>query len=235
MGAKRIENPRWLVALERTLIAAGFVLLAAWTVALGHKTAGQRAAVAEFEEMLLAMEGATLYASRPGPVGPRLDEPATPDVSLWDKKRIAMWEETLSTQTEAPMAILKIPSIGLKVAVLNGTDDFTLNRAVGRIPGTGWPWSQGNLGIAGHRDGFFRGLKDVTPGELIELQTPGGPRRYEIDEILIVDPEDAEVLAPTTRSSITLVTCYPFYFVGSAPKRYIVRAVALDEGGGNGG
>ena len=85
-------------------------------------------------------------------------------------------------------------------------------------------YKQGNIGIAGHRDGFFRGLKDVHLGEYLDLYTERGNTRYIVDEIRIVPPEDVSVLAPRPRSSITLVTCYPFYFVGSAPLRYIVHA-----------
>jgi sortase A len=123
-----------------------------------------------------------------------------------------------------PLGVLRIPSIVIAVPVLEGTDDLTLNRAVGHIDGTAAPGEEGNIGIAGHRDGFFRGLKDVHLGEYLDLYTERGNTRYIVDEIRIVPPEDVSVLAPRPRSSITLVTCYPFYFVGSAPLRYIVHA-----------
>ena len=87
------------------------------------------------------------------------------------------------------------------------------------------PGAQGNLGIAGHRDGFFRGLKDIAPGDTLELETTAGREFYVVDDIRIVGPEEVSVLAGTPNQTITLVTCYPFYFVGSAPQRYIVRAV----------
>jgi sortase A len=101
-----------------------------------------------------------------------------------------------------------------------------MNRGVGRIRGTAQLDVEGNLGIAGHRDGFFRGLKDVAVGDRIELQTTGGLTTYSVDSILIVDPDDVFVLDPTTDQTITLVTCYPFYYVGHAPKRFIVKAKA---------
>ena len=110
--------------------------------------------------------------------------------------------------------------------MLDGTDNLTLNRAVGRIAGTARPGEPGNLGIAGHRDGFFRGLKDLAPGGELELETLDGAQLvYTVRDIWIVQPEDVHVLDPTPEPSLTLVTCFPFYHVGSAPERYIVRAV----------
>jgi sortase A len=85
----------------------------------------------------------------------------------------------------------------------------------------------GNLGIAGHRDGFFRGLKDMTPGDLMELDTLQGTDVYRVERTWVVNPEEVSVLDPTSTPAITLVTCYPFYFVGSAPDRFIVRAVRV--------
>jgi sortase A len=110
------------------------------------------------------------------------------------------------------------------VPVLEGTDDLILNRGVGLIAGTARPGDEGNIGIAGHRDGFFRGLKDVGPGDRIELAEEGKTETFVIDNIVIVDPKDVSILARRERPSLTLVTCYPFYFIGSAPQRYIVQA-----------
>lgn len=109
--------------------------------------------------------------------------------------------------------------------VFNDTDDLTLNRGVGRIPGTAQIDGPGNLGLAGHRDGFFRGLKDIGPGDIIELQRPGGEDRYVVSQIQIVSPEDTYVLDATPERAVTLVTCFPFYYVGSAPQRYVVTAL----------
>jgi len=146
------------------------------------------------------------------------------DTSLWSEGRIEAYRATLDERTHVPLAVLRIPGIDLEVAVLDGTDEFSLNRAVGRIAGTAHPGEAGNIGIAGHRDGYFRGLKDVSVGDVIELQTLTDTETYEITEITITIPSDVGVLDPTSEPSITLVTCYPFYFVGSAPKRYVVRA-----------
>jgi sortase A len=158
-----------------------------------------------------------------------LDQPPAPDLSLWDLERIAAWRRALIEPASPPVAVLRIPKIRLEVAVLRGTDDFTLNRAVGHIDGTALPGTEGNSGIAGHRDGFFRGLKDVGPGDAIELETLRGKEKYRVERTWVVDPEDVSVLDATPGRSLTLVTCYPFYHVGPAPQRYIVRAVRADD------
>src|SRR5262252_5900771 len=147
-----------------------------------------------------------------------------PDFSLWSPQRIKHCEQSLSAQLGPPVALLRIPKIRLEVPVLEGTDDLTMDRAVGLIVGTARPGEDGNIGISGHRDGFFRGLKDVREGDGIELVSATGTGTYTIDRIVLVKPADVSVLARRPRPSITLVTCYPFYFAGSAPQRYIVQA-----------
>ena len=132
---------------------------------------------------------------------------------------------TCSIIAQTSLAVLRIPRIGLEVPVLEGTDESTLKRAVGHIEDTAIPGAAGNSGIAGHRTSFFRGLKDIRPGDVIELETPAGVERYRVERTWIVDPEDVSVLEPTPSPSVTLVTCYPFNYVGSAPRRFIVRAV----------
>jgi len=151
-----------------------------------------------------------------------------PDLSLWDQVRITAWRRSLSEPAPPPLAVLRIPKIRLEVPVLPGTDDLTLNRAVGHIDDTALPGTDGNSGIAGHRDGFFRGLKDIEPEDAIELDTLRGKEVYRVERIWVVDPDDVSVLDPTPARSLTLVTCYPFYYVGPAPQRYIVRAVRAD-------
>ena len=122
------------------------------------------------------------------------------------------------------MALLQIPKIHLQAPVLDGTDGLTLNHAVGRIAGTARPGDAGNIGLAAHRDGFFRGLKDIQQGDEIDLKTRSGTDIYTVDQIQIVSPRDVSVLRDHRKPALTLVTCYPFYFVGSAPKRYVVTA-----------
>jgi sortase A len=151
-----------------------------------------------------------------------------PDFRLWSQKRIRAYQTSLAAIVSPPLGVLEISAIQLRVPVLEGTDELTLDRAVGHIPGTAPLGESGNIGIAGHRDGFFRGLKDVHLGETIDVYTQGGRSRYAVDEIQTVSPDDVSVLAPRAKPSVTLVTCYPFYFVGSAPLRYIVHAMAAD-------
>jgi sortase A len=119
---------------------------------------------------------------------------------------------------------IDIPRIGISVAVLQGTTARTLRLGVGHIKGTALPGEPGNIGIAGHRDTYFRALKDIRKDDEIQLQTAAGITKYEVDWIQITSPSRIGVLAPTTESSLTLVTCYPFYYIGAAPERFIVRA-----------
>jgi len=159
---------------------------------------------------------------------PPMPEVIEYDYSLWSPNRVKDYEDSLKAEFSAPQALLRVPSINLEVPVLDGIDDLTLNRAVGRIPGTARPDGLGNVGIAGHRDGFFRGLKDITVGDDIELVTWRQRMRYEVKEIRIVEKHDLTVLTEAEDSMVTLVTCYPFYYVGHAPKRYIVKAKLID-------
>jgi sortase A len=119
---------------------------------------------------------------------------------------------------------LDIPRLGLSVIVLEGTSSRVLRLGTGHVEGTPLPGEAGNSGIAGHRDTFFRGLKDIQTNDDIQFQTSAGLFHYQVDWLEVVSPDDVSTLAPTTESSLTLVTCYPFYFVGPAPKRFVVRA-----------
>ena len=152
-------------------------------------------------------------------------DPSHPDFSLWSPKRIQAWQDTRKAPEPAALAVLRIRRLGIEVPVLEGTDDWTLNRAAGHIEDTAHPGTIGNVGIAGHRDGFFRALKDIALGDTLELATKGGTERYRVERVWIVDPDDVSVIAPLRTRAVTLVTCYPFYFIGSAPQRFIVRAV----------
>src|SRR5580658_7755047 len=119
---------------------------------------------------------------------------------------------------------LEIPRLKLAVMVREGADESTLSRAVGHIPGTALPGNVGNVGLAGHRDTFFRALRNIQADDTIEMQTTAGTYRYVVKSTRIVTPRDVSVLEASGGETLTLVTCYPFYYVGSAPKRFIVHA-----------
>ncbi len=214
---------RPLRVLEGALLAGGVVLLGFWGVMRLHRSVGEKADLSRFAE---AREAARSAPASEAPAG---EKRPPVDTSLWAPERIRAYEESLRKDFGAPLGILSIPKIRLEVPVLDGTDDLTLNRAVGRIEETARPGEVGNVGIAGHRDGFFRGLKDVAVGDEIRLATLTREYIYVIEAIRIVSPEDVHVLDPAPQPVLSLVSCYPFYFVGSAPHRFIVRAVLVGE------
>ena len=200
---------RGIRLFERLAWVSGLLLLTVWGASRAQGEWLKRRDLAHFEEarsrILLAQDVA--------------------DQSLWSQGRIEAYRETLDQEAGPALAVLRIPTLDLAVPVLEGTDDFALNRAVGRIEGTSRLGEGGNIGIAGHRDGFFRDLGSVGPGDRILLETLTGVETFIVEATKIVQPDDVDVLAPTARPTLTLVTCYPFYFVGPAPQRYIVRAV----------
>jgi sortase A len=120
---------------------------------------------------------------------------------------------------------LTIPSIGLRVMVVEGDSEQDLLIGAGHIPGTALPDGHGNFGVAAHRDTFFRPLRNIRKNDVIHFTSQNGEFTYRVASLTIVDPHDVQVLNPTGQDSLTLVTCYPFYYVGAAPKRFIVHAI----------
>jgi sortase A len=212
----------WRRRVSHLLLVFGVLLLGIYAGARLHSVLLSRAAVRNFKQQ----QQVTLIRDV---TGGEIASKA-PDFALWSPKRISDYQQSLSLSFSPAVALLRVPKIDLEVPVLEGTDDLTLNRGVGLIAGTARPGETGNIGIAGHRDGFFRGLKDVQVGDTFELATRGATKTYIIDRIVIVDPNDVSVLSARSTDSVTLVTCYPFYFVGSAPQRYIVQASIVDSG-----
>lgn len=200
---------RYLRKLEFASYTLGAALLVLYLAAAAHAALGSQQAVVAFEAA-------------------SLEQTARPDTSLWAEERIAAWRASLGVEMAPAAGVLRIPALDLSVPIFEGVDELELNRGVGRIPGTAPLGGFGNMGIAGHRDGFFRGLKDVATGDLIEVETADGAVQYSIAGFSIVEPSDVSVLEPTDQPTLTLVTCYPFYYVGHAPKRYIVQAVRVD-------
>ena len=191
---------RILVALQYACLGAGVLLVSIVALARLDGETGR----------LAAIEGFNRTAT-------------SPDQTLWSPERIKDYESSLAAVTEEPLAILRIPDLDLEVPVYATASELHLNRGAGLIEGMGLPDKGGNLGIAGHRDGFFRVLKDVVPGQRIEIETQKRKHSYRVVSTEVVDPSDLRVLADTLDPTVTLVTCFPFYFLGSAPQRFIVR------------
>jgi len=204
IGARKLRN------VERILLVIGLALLAGWAAARFHGSMASDSAIKRF------------HADTP--VNHGSPSAGEVDFTQWSPQRITAYKGSLAAKKDLPLAILRIPKIDLEVPVFNDTDDLTLNRGVGRIVGTAQIGQPGNVGIAGHRDGFFRGLKDVGRGDVVELILPGRTDHYVINEVQIVSPENVSVLDATPVPTLTLVTCFPFYYLGSAPQRYVVTA-----------
>ena len=218
-------------SLEVLFLALGIVLVVAWVAARASGELERRLAIARFPVVVRTAQEPAAHAGRAEetPLGLHLQNGA--NQQLWSKSR----KQAYAAAANAPAtgenastvrAILRIPRVGLEVPVYSQVNEINLNRGAGLIANTAAPGGNGNVGIAAHRDGYFRALKDVVPGDVLELQTPGRNRKFRISRTFVVPPTDVTPLAPTAVPSVTLVTCYPFYFVGPAPQRYIVRAVA---------
>jgi sortase A len=207
--------------IERFLLIAGLALLLVCVVVRVDGLVMSRAAIWSFEAHQSESSSADTASGKP--------DSSSLDFSLWSEKRVNAYKAALGMKMEAPLAVLSIPRIGVEVPVFDGTDELVLNRGAGRIAGTAKPGQPGNIGIAAHRDGFFRGLKDIRVGDRVALRSQSDEFVYTVDNIEIVQPTDVSVLRNRSISSVTLVTCYPFYFVGDAPQRYIVHASIVDS------
>jgi len=128
-----------------------------------------------------------------------------------------------------PIGRIEVPRLHLSAVVANGDDDGTLRVAIGHLPDTPLPWEQGNSALAGHRDTFFRGLRGIRVGDDMRVLTPYGDFTYQVTRTVIVMPNDLSVLEPTPQATLTLVTCYPFSYIGHAPKRFILQAARLER------
>jgi sortase A len=215
----------YLRKLEHAFRIVGIGLL---TIYLGAMLRGEvlsRLALRQFKGDQIAAQGDRSPAS---PDFSGAERTGGIDFSLWSVQRISAYERALLAKVERPLVVLAIPRLSLEVPVFEGTDDLTLNRGAGRIVGTARPGEAGNMGIAAHRDGFFRSLKDIRQGDEIDLRAAFHKTIYMVDNIEVVKPDDVRILRSRAHPSLTLVTCYPFYFVGSAPNRYIVQASLKD-------
>ncbi len=210
---------------------AGLSLLLLWATVRAWGEVGRVQGIAQIEQALAHSPEIMTAAA----VGTAVDGLHTfsadpqPDQTMWSESRVSAYRESLFANTNLPAGLLQIPKIDLKVPIYEGATEVNMNRGVTRIAGTAGLNEVGNIGIAGHRDGYFRGLKDVVVGDFVELKTIGVVSQYRVSSIEIVDPSDVRVLEPTVGGYITLVTCYPFYYVGHAPKRFIVKALSTER------
>jgi sortase A len=219
MNPPRSRSNLGIRRFERIVLVLGLTLIVIWGGSRIYQSAASRAAIARFQAKVAGQPTKNLSPAVDPAVGSRVD------FRLWSTKRIVAYTESLAQKGSMPIAVLRIPSVDLQAPVFEGTDELTLNRGLGRIEGTAHVGESGNLAVAGHRDGFFRALKDVHTGDVVILDLGGRTREYAVKQIQVVNPDDVHVLAPTGVPTLTLVTCFPFYFVGSAPQRYIVTAL----------
>jgi sortase A len=204
-------------SVERALWVIGVMLIACYGAVRADAEASRREGIESFNRLSIASSSV-----------PREITTARADQSQWSAGRIRAYTLDVTARPRTvPEALLRIPSVKLSVPVYADTSADSLNRGAGLISGTAGPQAVGNMGIAAHRDGFFRALKDVALGDRIEVENLSGTRVYRVSALYVVNPDDTRPLRPTARSTVTLVTCYPFYYVGSAPHRYIVRAIAI--------
>jgi sortase A len=187
-------SPNWL---ERVLISIGCGCLTAVGISLADAASFQQAAARTLEGQLMA--------------------PAAHEVPVRDTAPVPAASDTV-------IGRLEVPRLHVSVMVLEGDDAATLARGAGHMRGTSLPWESGNAVVAAHRDTFFRPLKDLRNGDEIRMTTARGTFNYRVVRTEIVDPDDVSVLAPTPHRSLTLVTCYPFVYVGPAPQRFIIHA-----------
>ena len=198
---------RGLRVLERLLLVVGFLCLGYFGYVSAETALYQAFETRELDAILAAAPPA------PAPVG-KVARPAAPRPRPADGTALGR---------------LEIPRLNVSAIVRAGSDSRTLRLAVGHIGGTSLPGEPGNIGLAAHRDTFFRRLGEIRPDDLVRFVTAEGTYVYRVEDTQVVDPHDTWVLNPTDEPALTLVTCYPFRYVGSAPRRFIVRA-HLDDG-----
>jgi LPXTG-site transpeptidase (sortase) family protein len=203
---------------------AGVVLTGFFLVQLAQGEVERQGGIAAFEAQAANAQLALAQESVDRAGEPGFDAVAEPDTSLWAPGRIADYQASLSAELPPVLGVLEVPSVSLAVPVYQTNSEMVMDRAAGIIDGMAYPHEQGNIGISGHRDGYFRVLKDVSVGDPIVLQTLEGEKHFRIEDIQVVEIDDTHLLQDTRDQTLTLVTCYPFYFVGHAPQRFIVTA-----------
>jgi LPXTG-site transpeptidase (sortase) family protein len=214
-------SQRLFKAGELLSYAAGVSLTGFFLVQIAQGEVERRSGIEQFEQ-LASIDFSDPDAAADAPAFE--DTTGEPDTTLWAPGRITDYQASLKADLPPIIGILEVPSVGLEVPVYPTDSEMAMDRGAGVIDGMAYPHEPGNIGIAGHRDGYFRVLKDVKVGDTLKLQTFEGPKSFTIDNVQIVEITDTHLLQDTNDQTVTLVTCYPFYFVGHAPQRYIVTA-----------
>jgi LPXTG-site transpeptidase (sortase) family protein len=202
-----------------------FAELLLWVIAigsigacvLGYSTAARYQTLERMRFETLSSAHSQLPNNRTYPGMPALTEPvnATPTAPT-------------GVESDGLIGTIDIPRLKISAVIEEGDDDSTLSVAVGHIPGTALPADRGNVALAAHRDTFFAGLGRLQPGDRIKLTTLTGTYTYSVESTRIVDPSATDVLAPSSRPILTLITCFPFHYVGSAPHRFVATARMMD-------
>ena len=225
-----------MARVERILFVVAIVALGWYASARASVMLYQASQNRQLEELRLERSDVPLPADSPAVMADspgRAELPgsreAPPAAAPSAETRARKAEPSRRADTRGLIGRIDIPRLGVSAIVRKGVDDRTLRRAVGHVPETALPGEAGNVALAGHRDTFFGPLRRVREGDRIRLRTPDGDFNYVVRESRIVEPTDLSVLAPTSGATLTLITCYPFNYVGPAPQRFIVRAEAADR------
>lgn len=229
--------------VERILFIVAIVALGWYATARGSVMFYQASQNRQLEQLRLERDDLSLRppaAPATGAPGDSSESPA-PSTPAANTSSESLAPAAASSTPPAPSARrrpslagpligrIDIPHLGISAIVSDGVDDRTLSRAVGHVPGTARPGEAGNVALAAHRDTFFGPLQWIRTGDRIRIRTPDGDLTYVVSETRVVEPTDVSVLEPTPEQTLTLITCYPFRYVGPAPQRFIVRAQAVDR------
>jgi sortase A len=221
-------SPFSLRSVEVVSYLFGTVLTVIFISQLAQGEVQRRQDIAEFEEPFSSVSPGSSAVPSILPPLTSINLAATslsdPDTHLWAPGRVVDHQASLQGDIPPVLGLLEVPSIGLKVPIYPSDSELNMDRGAGIIDGMSYPHEPGNIGIAGHRDGYFRALKDVQVGDKLFLQTLSGPKQFTVDTRQIIEIDNVSVLQDTQDQTVTLVTCYPFYFVGHAPQRFIVTA-----------
>lgn len=200
-----MERPSLALWVERTCLFVGAVLVSLFVVSRLHATVAGQTDLQTFEQAVAAFE---------------------PDTKLWSDSAKTKFHQAQALANPNIMALLEIDAVDIKVPVYFDTSEVNLNLGAGLVAGAG----ANNLAIAAHRDSYFRGLANIKQQDTIRVRHADGySDLYQVDQIMIVEPDDTRLLQNASESELTLITCYPFYFVGSAPQRYVVKAHLVNE------